>query len=398
MNINSKKDVCPNKAVVLGLGVNGLGVARSLGKNGVQVVGFYQSKDTEIARLSKYVKSIKYVSKDELLHKLLMLGREQSKSVLFCTSDKYIQFVLDNKEKLEKLFCYNWTEVDLYRKIIDKGKYLALIELLNIPHPKTITFFEGGIDLENKINSLQCPCIVKPIIAEKNPIIGFEKNRIIYTKEELVRFVKINSKNLASILIQEIIQHDDNDILYCTGYVDHQGVLKALFSVQKIRQYLPGYGVTSFAVSKKNNEVEKLSRRALNNIGFKGLFDIEFVYDNKNEQYQYIEINPRTHLANSHSTDCGINLPIIAYNDFIGVSNCSEKASNQTENVYWLNFDNDIGSFYRRREDGDIVFIQWLLSILRVRSFAVFDRVDLLPFFFSSWLFLLKALFRVIGR
>jgi len=377
-------EMSKNKAVVLGLGINGLGVVRSLGKNGVDVVGFFQSDGDAIGRHSKYVKSIEYASEDELLTALLKYAAGQKKPVLFCTSDKHVKFVINNKNVLEKLYFYNWEEVNLYKKILDKGKYLELIDQMDVPYPESITFKGNNQDINNELSRLQCPCIVKPITAGDNPIIGSEKNKLFHSKKELISFLGINRKHLETVMIQEVIPHEDSDVFYCTGYIDKNGILEALFSARKIRQYLPGFGVTSFAVSKKNRDVECLSIKALKNLNFKGLFDIEFIYDSRDCQYKYIEINPRTHLANSHSTDSGINLPFSLYNDFLGIHKSSlATATKQIDNIYWVNLDNDMGAFYRKKKNGEIYLMQWLLSVSRARSYAAFDKTDLFPFFYK---------------
>jgi len=201
-----------------------------------------------------------------------------------------------------------------------------------------------------------------------------------------------NRLHLDGFILQEVIPHDDEDVFYCTGYVDKAGILKSFFSAQKIRQYYPRYGITTYAVSRHNTKVRSLVEEVLAGLEYRGLFDIEFLYDARDKAYKLIEINPRTHLANSHALACGVNSPYAAYCDLSGLSPDRaglEEREMMTEGVHWLYLESDLGSFWRKRRDGELNVLCWLRSLFSARAFALFDRRDLRPF--------LKSLSRLGG-
>jgi predicted ATP-grasp superfamily ATP-dependent carboligase len=121
------------------------------------------------------------------------------------------------------------------------------------------------------------------------------------------------------------------------------------------------------------------------------LFDIEFIYDSRDSQYKLIEINPRTTLSNSHSESCGINIPYITYCDLQGIE--YNQKQEQKDAIYWIYFWIDSGSFYRKLKKKQITPIEWISSILKARSFAVWAKDDIKPFL----VFIFKSLANLMG-
>jgi len=370
-----------NTAVVLSLGVNGLGIARALGRNNIKVYGFYSSPDKEVGRYSKYVIPCHFNDKDDLLDQLMKIAKkEKAPPVLYSSSDKYIDFMVENNALLKKHFLYSLPQLQTLEKLIDKKKTIKLLEEYNIPHPESM--FIKSINDSNSINEIldqvTLPLIVKPTLSWDMDVVDQEKNIVFEDKSDFLNYIKNKKSCLDRIVIQGVIPHDDSDVYYCTGYYDNNSRLLGIFCAQKLRQYLPKYGITSFSVSRTVREVRDQAESFLSSIKYVGLFDIEFIYDHRDKSFKCIEINPRTHLANSHSEFCGVNLPFIAYKDL--TNSGSGEMPLQSENIYWLYFQMDRGSCYRKLKKGEISVTEWLSSIRLARSYAVWAKDDPLPF------------------
>ena len=89
------------------------------------------------------------------------------------------------------------------------------------------------------------------------------------------------------------------------------------------------------------------------------MLDIKFIKDQKDGKYKFIEMNPRTHWANTHSTFCGVNLPYIAYLDSKGLIQGCSILYNQKNAVKWLDFRLDLFSFSAKFLNNQITVREW---------------------------------------
>ena len=389
-----RHDNTKKPAVVLGASVNGLGVIRALGRFEIKVYAFYKNPGVEIGYKSKYCIPVRYISEKDLFSKLITVSElEKTNPVLFCSSDEMVSFVLENNNSLKKIFAYNFCNMNLIQTLLDKSEYNKLLKKYTIPYPRTLypKEFISYEKMIKEIESMLFPVLAKPAITFRNAIIEHKKNKVFHKLKDILKFIKENQESMDEIIFQEIIPHRDEDIYYCTGYSDRQGNIKALFSVQKLRCYHPEFGICSFSVSKDLPEVRQLAISYLRKLRFKGLFDIEFIYDKRDSQYKFIEINPRTTLSNNHSVSCGINIPYITYCDLEGID--YNQSQQQKHGIYWLYFQIDSGSFYRKLKKKQISIFQWTSSIVKARSFAVWAKDDIKPFF----AILYKNLVNLIG-
>ncbi|MGD9201690.1 MAG: hypothetical protein PVI26_09020 [Chitinispirillia bacterium] len=381
-------------AIVLGASINGLGIIRALGRCKIKVYAFYKNPGIEIGCKSKYSIPILYNSKKDLLSKLITVSElEKTNPILFCSSDEMVSFVLENNNYLKKFFSYNFGNIDLIKILLDKNEYNRLLKKNTIPYPKTLypKEYDSHEKMLEEIESMLFPVLAKPAITFKNAGTAYEKNIVFQSFSDIKKFIKQNQESLDEIIFQEIIPHRDDDIYYCTGYSDRQGNIKALFSVHKLRCYHPEFGISSFTVSQQLPEVRRLVISYLRKLQYKGLFDIEFIYDSRDSQYKLIEINPRTTLSNSHSESCGINIPYITYCDLQGIE--YNQKQEQKDAIYWIYFWIDSGSFYRKLKKKQITPIEWISSILKARSFAVWAKDDIKPFL----VFIFKSLANLMG-
>ena len=131
-------------AIVIGMGRNGLGVCRSLGRQGIEVYGIVDKRD-DIGFSSKYCKR-RYVFRDvadypeEGLNRLIEIGKSlDDKAVLLPTGDNYVAFISKFRDELSQYFLFNIAESLVLENIMDKSKQYQLAEGLGIHVPKTLS-------------------------------------------------------------------------------------------------------------------------------------------------------------------------------------------------------------------------------------------------------------------
>ncbi len=154
----------------------------------------------------------------------------------------------------------------------------------------------------------------------------------------------------------------------------------------KLRQSPVDFGYCTATVSCHNDTVEHYARRLLRHSGYTGIVGIEFKQDPKTGEYKLIEINTRPVNTIGISTACGVNLPLIAYRDAIGLE--QEPTTNWEDGVIWLRFAQDFGAVLELRRRGRITFPQWFRSIRGKRVHALLAIDDLEPFiqFYSRYI------------
>ncbi len=384
-------------AIILGLGVNGLGIARSLGMYNVPIFGLYNKRE-EIGRFSKYLMPIKVSNlkqePDALLQQLIELGHKiNTKAFLIPESDGYTSFISENRELLSKFFLFNIPRKELLNKILEKNGNMELAQQNDVLIPKTI-YIKDKSDIDRVLSEFKLPIIIKPLNTFSAYLPGNKKNIVIDDYNLLLRLITDNSSLFGSIVIQELIIGLDGNIVVCSVYFSLNSEPLGVYTGRKIRQYRPDYGVTCYGVSEYIPEIEEISVRLLKNVGYRGLGTLEFAQDITNGKYYFLEINGRSFYHNMLFTDCSVNLSYIAYCDSVGLA-IQNNYERQKNGLYWIDFTNDLGSFREKYRDNKIKITEWLFSLFKARSFAVFNKADIRPFLYSTFL-LIESLFKKI--
>lgn len=371
-------------AIILGMSVNGLGVARSLGRQGIKVFAL-DSTPARQAMSTRYAVCLNCpdARKDPqgLIQFLKALIKDNgSTAVLFPTSDMHNEFVHRYRRELEAFCKFAIPSVELMEKLLSKQGQHELALKYNVPIPRTYTpqNFNQVTDIAQK---LHYPAIIKGLntITWREKF-GDQKAIVVKSPDELTAAYKVMFANSSiETIIQEIIEGDDSRHFKICAYYDHEGKALLRFTLQKIRQYPCDFGIGSSVVSVWDREVANLGLMFMSEMGYRGVGSIEFKRDSRDNQLKMIEINPRLWAQNSLADACGQNFPLTVYLDLIG-----EKLEAKTcfrEGVKWIAFKEDRASFLGYKRQGRMTWGQWLKSLLvgeKVWSLWVWD--DPMPF------------------
>lgn len=375
-----------NKAIVLGLGVNGLGVCRSLGRAGVSVIGIYTRPGPGV--FSRYCKALQFPSLDEFQEFLLRLLRvcaaEVLPPVLIATSDAYVQFLSNFRQELQEVALFNIPEQGLLRVILSKQDIQRLALQHRVQSPETYQI-EGIDSLNILIPDMQLPCLFKPM-DHRLVLPDGVKCYLLKTKEELQKFVRSTQFDLSLGVFQEFVASGDNYSYSCSGYVDRHQRLQSIFCVRKIRHYYPDFGIMCYGESVYEETVLSISKKFLKDIHFTGVFDIDFLQDRGGKGLYLIELNPRSFYYNSFSSYCGVDVSLQMYRDLTWMPGpgaflqALDGRGDFQEGVRWMDFERDLGAFLRKRARAECGMGAWLWSLILVRSWPIFDLWDLGPF------------------
>ena len=256
---------------------NPLGLIRSLGENGVNPVYFSVKRRGPVACLSKYISETHFVDTVEDGYKLLLekYGNEDVKPYVLFSDDKCVgYFDLHYEELKDKFIWYNAGRHGRINEFMDKDKILQIAKKYGFNILDSHVVKVGEIP-----DGLVYPVITKDI----SPNSGSWKAdvHICENEDEL----KAAYKEITSPIVQ--IQHfvDKKNEYAIEGFTVNHGK-EIFFGTTLTWKYLikgyysPYHDVTMF----KNPEMGEKLRKLFEEIGFEGIFEVEFLID-KNDTY-----------------------------------------------------------------------------------------------------------------
>lgn len=384
-------------AVILGLGINGLGIARSLGVKRVKVWGVYE-RDDEVGRMSRYCKPVLFpkLEDDEkvFLEKLICeLGDKNNKPILYCESDRYIFFVSKYRAELESYFRFLLPDKQLLETLISKERSVKFVASKGILIPET--YFPGkNEDIEELTRKIKYPCLMKPLDSFSKNIKW--KTKIFLDSTSLNKFLFEQKDIIGRVIVQEIIPGGDPNTYQATTYVSKHGHISPVFTMRKLRQNPPDFGITSCGISEDVPQLKKIVRDFLASINYRGFASIEFKEHPQTRDWYYIELNPRLPYYHSLIYDSGINLPYIYYKDMLDAD--ENPIFYQRNGIIWIDFIGDVYSFLKKYSKGEISIFFWFLSVIKSRSYAIFKINDIKPFLYRSLYLIKRLIYKIMKK
>ena len=373
----------PPLAVVWGLGFNGLGVVRSLGRHGISVIGL-ESSLHEPGNFSKYCLrlSAPHVERvDEMVEYLTYLGsyiRRVSgvRPILFASGDPQVALISQNHCTLAEDFVLTVPDYSVVRYLLDKRAFSQVLQEVGLPGPRTCV----PVTTEDAVafsHSAKYPSIVKPVFS--GPFnIQFGKVIRAGNATELMEAYERARMAGHEVILQEMICGPDSNLHLVAAAYHRDSRLLGAFTFRRIRQYPREFGNGALCVSDYTPQLVDLCSRLIAHIGYYGIIDAEFKYDDADGTFKFIEINPRTGWQNSLATACGVNLPLLVYRG----STASDTVCRyqQRDGVRWLLFSHDLRSAIEERRSSGLTLRRYLRSLGAERVYAVFAWDDWLPF------------------
>lgn len=378
------------KAIVIGCGIGGLGVIRSLGIEGFNIIALYYDR-TDFAQASKYVYEKTKIpnprtEEKEFVDLLIRNSGKWKDALVLETNDNAAVALSKNKEQLEKHYKIATPEWSVLRRFIEKSETYRLAQKCNVPYPKTL--LPKTLDEIHEIkDELSYPCILKPVVGHEFLSKFYSKNFKVTDPEELLSKFKLCSESGQEVMIQEIIPGPDSNIYECTVYISSSGNVNATSLSRKIRQSPPQFGVARVAISE--NEIPQLrefTERMLKEADFRGIAHAEFKKDPRDGQFKLLEVNGRILGSNWLTTYCGVNFPWIAYLDL--VENKQIEVRHYQKNAYWIELYQDLSNSILRHSKEDLGLADYIRPYLaRNKTFADISTVDFMPFLkrLSTW-------------
>jgi D-aspartate ligase len=369
-----------------------LGVARSLGRRGIQVYGV-DSDPHEIGMASRYLTPCPLPGSNETeenrLQFLVDLGKKLGdKTVLYPVSDDAVMLCSQYRDELQKYYQYVMPDHKTISSLLTKDGLHQVAQAHNIPDPQMFQVCSRE-DINTIAASIPFPVILKPVFSpswlrpeiismlRQGTLSGPPKVALCRTLDELLETYSKLSAYDNRIIIQEVIPGDDDRLFYICFYLDRKSTPLALFAGEKIRVLPVGFGSATYVRSMRDSALEEIGLRLLAGTHYQGMGGIEFKKDTRDDRYKLIEFNARLGMWDSFGAKCGVDIPYIAYCDALGIP--IEPQYQYREGVFWIDFQRDVRAFLISREQGRLSLKQWVKSLFVEKEWAVYARDDWKP-------------------
>ena len=351
---------------------NPLGLVRSFGEEGIHSIVVAQKSRTDISRYSKYTKEYITVETTQEGYEWLMSHYQETvfenRPFLLTCDDRTIEF-LDNRydEWKNRFIGFNGGNKGVITKYMDKYEILEAAKRHGFKVLDTITVDKGEVPA-----NIEYPIITKSI----SPVVGGWKSDVFicYTEDELREaYEKIRAPK---VIIQKYIEKKNE---YCLdGFCAKNGEIM-FTSIETTYNYLiKGYYSPYMTVKNFNKpEIEKPLKDLMREIGFEGIYSIEFLIDQDDQMY-FGEINFRNSTWSYASTCAGMNLPIL----WAGAMLSGEAPVNAVRDIPdgFMAMVEPI-DYAKRVKTGQITAGEWLKDFKEAKCGYYYSAEDPVPFY-----------------
>ena len=369
-------------AIVIGGDYQGLGIVRSLGRRGIEVVVI--DDEHSISRHSRYVSAAyrfpNLRDEEQTINALLALARRRDVEgwLLYPTREETVAALSRHRDELLQHFRIPTPDWAVTEWAWDKRKTYQRAAELGIPAPRTWL-----ISSEQELETIdrEPPYAIKPAIKEHFFYATKSKAWRADTRAELANRFRAAADLVGTdeVVVQELIPGGgETQLAYCAFFKD--GASQASMVVKRLRQHPVEFGrASTFVRTVHAPEIVDVSVRFLRSIDYYGLAELEYKYDARDGTTKLLDVNARTWGYHSLGQTAGVDFPYLVYADQIGLE--APIGIDARAGVTWIRLATDLptagSEIVRRRLD-------WRSYLQSLRVFdveSVFSRDDIRPGF-----------------
>lgn len=347
---------------------NTLGVIRSLGFKGINpnVIIVRHNKNPYIG-YSRYIEKKWIVDNNEkVINVLFEEGRSlMNKAVLIACSDSLSSLVDENSQKLSEYYYIPGASGTL-TPIMNKSTMSDIAERIGLTVPKFVSTTSNAV-----VPDLPLPWIIKPLVSKNGQKTDIQR---IYTEEEWEEYKKAGHTH--EIQVQELIEKDYEYQLIGVSLKSGENVIIPGVSVVLRPAINTNTGFLRYEpLDDSYTEVLILCKKFLKEVGYSGLFSMEFLRGIDGKDY-FMEINFRNDGNAICVTAAGVNLPYIWYLYNTGQDYRNYLSTTQVRPVYVMPEMSDLSYI----KHGKLSVLDWIKDIFRTDCFMEFSKKDPMPF------------------
>lgn len=366
---------------------NPLGIIRSLGENGYKVDAIVIRGQVRIMSKSKYITRLYMVDSIEEGYEILIKWSNENdeKSFIFTADDRVTSFLdLHYDELSEKYIFYNAGKTGAITNYMNKDNIYKLAQKhgFNVLQEQVVS--KGYIP-----PNLDYPVITKAVISTQY---NWKQDMYICNSEQELKNAYEHIKS-EKIIIQKYIKKKNE--LCMEGFSIERGkdifiAIACTYNYLLNKSYSPYMTVKNF----NNNELYEKLKGIFEDIGYEGIFEIEFLIGQDDKLY-FGEINFRNSTWSYAATCAGMNLPL-AWSE--SMQNGGILNSYYKEIPKGFNAMVEFADFNERVRSHKINMFQWLKDVKKCDCLYYYGKNDSSPFYSYAIYILNNKIKKMIRR
>jgi predicted ATP-grasp superfamily ATP-dependent carboligase len=380
-------------ALVVGGNLNGLSIARSLGRHGVPV-WVVSPPNIRLASFSRYTRrTLPWPTGDDEAQAEYLLEvaarNNLDQWVLFPTSDESAALLSRFHFKLSRRFRVSAPTWNVLRWAYDKRLTYRLAADQHVDYPTT---FYPLTDADLEGVNCDFPAILKPAIhASINRLTEDKAWRVENHDELLVRYREARELMPADlILVQEMIP-GGGESQFSYAALCRDGKPIASLTARRTRQYPIDFGYSSsFVETLDVPEIVAPSERLLAAIRYTGIVEVEYKFDARNGRFKLLDINPRLWTWSPLGGRAGVDFPYLLWKMILGIPVAEQRAP---AGVRWVRMSTDVPAAFQEMLRGRLNLRSYLRSLRGPLQFALFTADDPLPGLMDLPIFAFKHIY-----
>ncbi|MFC8081502.1 ATP-grasp domain-containing protein [Streptomyces sp. NPDC057340] len=275
-----------------------LGAVRSLGRAGVDVHVVADCGRSPV-RASRYVTGLHTppppgASPAEITAVLRRVAARIARpAVLIPMDDACAVAVARARAELAPAYLLPDQPGDLPARVADKAELAAVCASLGLPHPETVVP-DGAAEAARAAWRLGLPVVAKWSRPWLVPPGGGLRSTVLVRSAREAGELYLRAEEAGSrLLLQAFLPPGVDRDWFFHGYADRSGAVRAGGPGRKTRARPRGAGLTAVGRWAPNPQVRALAERVTAELGYRGVFDLDFRRCGATGRYHLLDFNPR---------------------------------------------------------------------------------------------------------
>ncbi|MFF0680902.1 ATP-grasp domain-containing protein [Streptomyces tendae] len=275
-----------------------LGAVRSLGRAGVDVHVVADCAHSPV-RASRYVTGLHTppppgASPEDIAAALRRVAARIARpAVLIPMDDACAVAVARARTELAPAYLLPDQPGDLPARVADKAELAAVCASLGVPHPETLVP-DGAAEAARAAWRLGLPVVAKWSRPWLVPPGGRLRSTVLVrSAREAGELYRRAEEAGSRLLLQAFLPPGADRDWFFHGYADRSGAVRAGGPGRKTRARPRGAGLTAVGRWTPNPRVQALAERVTAELGYRGVFDLDFRRCGTTGRYHLLDFNPR---------------------------------------------------------------------------------------------------------
>ncbi|MFF5366350.1 ATP-grasp domain-containing protein [Streptomyces sp. NPDC013187] len=275
-----------------------LGAVRSLGRAGVEVHVVADTAGSPVGA-SRYVRQMHPppppgASTEDILAVLRRVAdRIARPAVLVPMDDASAITVARARDELASCYLLPDMPGTLAERVADKAELAAVCASAEVPHPLTLTP-DGPAEVDEAVRRLGLPVVAKWSRPWLLPTGSGLRSTVLVRSAQQARDLFLRTGEAGSrLLLQAYLSPGPDRDWFFHGYADRSGSVRAGGPGRKQQAWPRGAGLTAVGCWTPNPQVQALAERLTGELGYRGIFDLDFRRCGETGRYHLLDFNPR---------------------------------------------------------------------------------------------------------